>query len=90
METRIKIQNLKCGGCEKTIIKNISEIEGVSAVSVDHQIESVSVQYNSEKTLDEVKLTLNNLGYPEESSSNSLGKKAKSYISCAVGRLKTK
>jgi len=37
MKITLQIQNLKCGGCENTIINNISKLEGVSASSVNQE-----------------------------------------------------
>lgn len=86
MET-IHIQNLKCGGCANTITKNLSEIEGVTNVNVI--VEDSVVQFNpvSSEVTKTVKDTLKKLGYPEDGEVNSLGSKAKSFVSCAVGRI---
>ena len=35
----------------------------------------------------EVKEKLKTLGYPEDGEANSLGSKAKSYVSCAIGKM---
>ena len=35
----------------------------------------------------EVKEKLKTLGYPEDGEVNSLGSKAKSYVSCAIGKM---
>lgn len=87
METTIYVQNLKCGGCANTITKNISQIEGVEKVDVMVDESSVSFIYSNEEVLITVKNTLSRLGYPEDGESNSLGAKAKSYVSCAVGKM---
>lgn len=87
METTIYVQNLKCGGCANTITKNISQIEGVEKVDVMVDESSVSFIYSNEEVLIMVKNTLSKLGYPEDGEANSLGAKAKSYVSCAVGKM---
>ena len=87
METKIIIQNLKCGGCANTVTKNLSQIEGVSNVMVDVEESSVALNFVNEVCLNEVKNTLNRLGYPEIGEENSLSSKAKSYVSCAVGKV---
>lgn len=87
METKIIIQNLKCGGCANTVTKNLSQIEGVSNVMVDVEESSVALNFVNEDCLNEVKSTLNRLGYPEDGEANSLTSKAKSYVSCAVGKV---
>ena len=87
METKIIIQNLKCGGCANTVTKNLMQLDGVSNVMVNVEESSVSFEFDSEANLTEVKNTLNRLGYPEDGEENSLSSKAKSYVSCAVGKV---
>lgn len=87
MNTTIYIQNLKCGGCANTVTKNLSEIEGVSNVLVNVEESSVSFEFSSDEKLENVKNTLNRLGYPEDGEANSITAKAKSYVSCAVGKM---
>ncbi|WP_322550748.1 heavy-metal-associated domain-containing protein [Flavobacterium psychraquaticum] len=87
METTIQIQNLKCGGCANTITKNIVVIEGITNVSVNVEESTVNFNYETEAQLVEVKEKLKTLGYPEDGATNSLGSKAKSYVSCAIGKM---
>ena len=87
MENQIEIQNLKCGGCVKTVTTNIESIDGVHTVSVDKETSIVSVDVDSEEVLNRVKEKLYDLGYPEAGEENSLGRKAKSMVSCAVGKM---
>ena len=87
MKTTLYIQNLKCGGCANTIIKNVSSIDAVTEVSVNVEENSVSFDYPTEEKLIEVKEKLKVLGYTEDGEANSLGSKAKSYVSCAIGKM---
>jgi copper chaperone CopZ len=87
MKTTLYIQNLKCGGCANTITKNVSSIDAVTEVSVTVEENSVSFDYPTEEKLIEVKEKLKVLGYPEDGEANSLGSKAKSYVSCAIGKM---
>ncbi|MFD2909623.1 heavy-metal-associated domain-containing protein [Flavobacterium ardleyense] len=87
MESTIQIQNLKCGGCAATITKNITTIEAVNNVSVNVEESTVTFGYETEAKLAEVKDKLKALGYPEDGEANSLGSKAKSYMSCAIGKM---
>ncbi len=82
----IKIENLKCGGCANTIKKGISSIEGVTDVDVNVETSVVSFTADESK-IEEVKAKLSKLGYPEVGAENNLGHKAKSFVSCAVGRV---
>lgn len=86
--TTITIQNLKCGGCATQIISKLSQIEGISNVSVDELTSTVTFEYETDKGLEEVSNTLTEIGYPQFDESNSLGTKAKSYLNCMVGRVK--
>ena len=87
METTIHIQNLKCGGCANTINKGISSIEAIQNVSVNVDESTVTFSYGTEDQLNEVKNKLKSLGYPEDGEANTLGDKAKSYVSCAIGKM---
>ena len=87
METTIQIQNLKCGGCANTITKNIVVLEGITNVTVNVEESTVTFNYETEAQLVEVKEKLKTLGYPEDGATNSLGSKAKSYVSCAIGKM---
>jgi len=87
MEHTFQIQNLKCGGCAHTIITRLEELEGISNVAVDNDEHTVRFNYAAAKELESVKIALSTLGYPTEGESNPLTKKAKSYVSCAIGQV---
>ncbi len=88
MKTDIQIENLKCGGCAATIKKGISAINGVN--DIDINVEKSIVSITSENVnLDEIKKKLSQLGYPEVGDKNTLVHKAKSFVSCAVGRIES-
>ncbi len=86
MEQVLEIQNLKCGGCAKTIKTELMNIDGVSEVSVDEN--ESRVQFNSnEETIPTVTEKLKQLGYPVSDEENSILRKATSYVSCMRGRV---
>lgn len=87
METTIHIQNLKCGGCANTITKGIATIDSIQNISVNVEESSVTFSYENEGILDEVKSKFKTMGYPEDGEANTLGSKAKSYVSCAIGKM---
>ena len=87
MTATINIQNLKCGGCANTIITKISAIEHVSDVTVNNDTDTVSFNYSTDKDILAAKNKLADIGYPEVGEKNSLTSKAKSFVSCASGRL---
>lgn len=86
MQQEVYIENLKCGGCAATITKGLSNIKGVDEVKVD--VEKSLVSFSSEESLlSEIKEKLSKLGYPEVGDKNTIMHKAKSFVSCAVGRV---
>ena len=87
MNTTIYIQNLKCGGCANTVTKNLTTINDITEVEVNVDESSVTFNYENEDALNRAKETLQKLGYPEDGEANSLTAKAKSYVSCAVGKM---
>ena len=86
MQSVIYIQNLKCGGCAKTITNNLSSLESVENITIDVEKSSISLSHQPE-ILEKIKQTLKNIGYPEQGENNNLLDKAKSYMSCAVGKM---
>jgi copper chaperone len=87
MNTTLAIQNLKCGGCANTIITRLNNIDGIDNVMVNNDTNTVSLNYIDESILNKAMDLLSKLGYPIEGEQNPLIKKAKSYVSCAVGRM---
>ena len=87
MKKTIKIQNLKCGGCAHTITSKLSELNGISEIDVIVEKDEVIFNYNSERSVLEVKQKLKALGYPEVNDENSMVTKAKSFVSYATGKM---
>jgi copper chaperone CopZ len=87
MKATVIIQNLKCDGCINSIQKKLSALHGIDSVSVNLEESKVSFDYENELNLLDAKETLKIMGYPEVGQENSLGRKAKSYVSCAIGRM---
>lgn len=86
MEQKIYIENLKCGGCASTIIKGLNSIKGVENTVVD--VENSMIGFSSEESiLEQVKQKLSKLGYPEVGDKNTVLHKAKSFVSCATGKM---
>jgi copper chaperone len=86
MKTTIVVQNLKCGGCVKTITAKISELENISNVKVD-QAAAVTFRYNEPEDALKVKEKLKMLGYPAVDEKNSLVARTNSFVSCATGKI---
>lgn len=87
MKVSIIIQNLKCGGCAHTITSKLSELDFISDLNVNVDESKVSFNYTNEMDALKVKEKLKALGYPSIDETNSLTTKAKSFVSCATGKL---
>ncbi|NER16853.1 heavy-metal-associated domain-containing protein [Spongiivirga citrea] len=87
MEKTFRIQNLKCGGCETTIIKNMVDIQGVKSVELSVPKNEITIDVDTPLTLEKVRKKLSRLGYPVVGERNNIGKKATSYLSCVIGRI---
>ena len=86
--TTIEILNLKCGGCANSITKGLLTIKGANNVTVDLETSKVSIDTSDESVLEAVKEKLSKMGYPEINDPNTMLHKAKSFVSCASGRIK--
>jgi copper chaperone len=85
----IEIENLKCGGCARSIVKGLAEVPGVSDVEVDHVLQQV--RFSGDPAIRaRVADKLRAMGYPEKGSLHGLQAgvaNAKSFVSCAIGRM---
>jgi copper chaperone len=89
MAYQVKVENIKCGGCASTIRSKLELIDGVSGVDVKVEDGIVSIDA-AEDTREAVTARLYTLGYPESGTAEGIAAakaKAKSFVSCAVGRL---
>ncbi len=87
MSTTIEIVNLKCGGCVNTVKKGVLSIEGINEVEVDLDASKVIIPTSDEKLIEEAKAKLSKMGYPEIGDANTMIHKAKSFVSCATGKM---
>lgn len=89
MSYTVTVENIKCQGCASSIRSKLIEEELALSVDVDTEQGEVHVEGNPEwreKTI----ATLAGMGYPEVGSVEGLKAataKAKSFVSCAVGRI---
>ncbi len=84
MTQSITVENIKCGGCINSIKTALMKIDGVQNVSIDKDTETITIDGMAERSA--LVQALSKLGYPEKGN-NDLLKKAKSYVSCAVGKM---
>ena len=88
-QIQIHVENIKCGGCEKSIVKGLSAIDGLSNIVIDRDLQMVSVTAD-ESQRDAIAAKLKSMGYPEYGSVSGLDaglSNAKSFVSCAIGRV---
>jgi len=85
----IVVDNIKCGGCANSISKHLLDMPDISKVKV--HIEQGIVEIEGENvSRDVAAAALAGMGYPETGSVEGLraaGAKAKSFVSCAIGRI---
>lgn len=87
----IIVENLKCHGCAATITRELQKVKGVNSVNVDVATSQVDIATDGSKgVINACRAKLIRLGYPEAGSKNTTISKAKSYISCAIGRMNEK
>lgn len=85
----ITVENIKCSGCAGTISKKLNAKFNTESVKVNVETGIVSIDIEENKR-DEATKTLLDLGYPETDSVHGLGSvkvKAKSFVSCAIGKM---
>ncbi len=88
-----EVANIRCGGCASTI-RTALDMEGFTSVKVDliSDPRKVTAEIENDERLELFKKVLRDHGYPLAEEENNLietaGLKAKSFVSCAVGKLK--
>ena len=88
-QIQVHVENIKCGGCEKSIVKGLESMGGVSNIVIDREQQLISV--TADESLREPLIAkLKSMGYPEHGSVAGLEAglpNAKSFVSCAIGRM---
>ena len=86
---QIEIDNLKCGGCEKSIVIGLSALPEAADLMVDHEHQMARFT-GSASDRDAVVQRLRSMGYPEKGALAEMETglaNAESFVSCAVGRM---
>jgi copper chaperone len=60
----LSIPNISCGHCVMSIKNELSELDGVTTVVGDPGNKSVTVEFESPATLEQIKETLKEINYP--------------------------
>ena len=62
-KANLKVEGMKCHGCEMRVQNVLLSIEGVKKVSANFEQKSVEVQYEEPASLDEIKEKIDDLGF---------------------------
>lgn len=90
MQQTFEVLNVKCGGCANTLKKSLADDFG--DVNVDLECEPRKITLDIEDSqMEKLKLKLRSLGYPlstdELNTLQTLTTNAKSFVSCAIGKM---
>lgn len=88
MSILLFIENVKCGGCAASIQRSLKADPAVSEVAVDVATGEVKIETSTPENAPIYAEKLAQLGYPQ-SGHNSAMLRARSYVSCAIGKMKT-
>lgn len=83
---KIVVDNLKCSGCSNSIKKALNQIIGVLNVEVIEEADTIFIDHEGQIPRGVFLEKLEKLGYPEAGTTTKF-QTAKSYVSCAIGRL---
>ena len=85
-----EVENVKCGGCANTLKTKLKENFGDIEVDLEVHPRKITLDIE-ENQKEELQKKLRALGYPlstdELSTFENIGTKAKSFVSCAIGKM---
>ena len=90
MKRTLEVENVKCGGCASTLTKALKSDYGEVEVNLEKTPREITLDI-SDDNMENLKLKLRTLGYPlvddELSTFQTINTKAKSFVSCAIGKM---
>ncbi len=90
MKRTLKVNNVKCGGCAGTLTKELLKDFGKVSVNLEIEPREITLEIDDNR-MQELQIKLKSLGYPlttdKLSTFEIVGTTAKSYISCAIGKI---
>jgi len=90
MKQTLEVLNVKCGGCASTLTKGLKEDFGDVEVNLEVMPRQITLDVK-ENQRESLKLKLRKLGYPladdELSGFQKATTTAKSFVSCAIGKM---
>ena len=91
MKKSFKVQNVKCGGCANTIKEALKDEFGEVDVDLMQEPHVITLEIKDEEAEKSFRKKIRSLGYPMENEELGVftkgGLKAKSFISCAIGKI---
>jgi copper chaperone CopZ len=92
MKQTFQIINVKCGGCASTLKEKLFKQFGEIDVNLDVEPREITLHIE-ENQVSDLAIELKKLGYPlvteEMGFVDSTSAKAKSFVSCAIGKMNT-
>jgi len=93
MQQTFEVLNVKCGGCAGTLKSKLAKEFGEVEVDLDVDPRKITLEIEDSQ-MDDLTQALRKLGYPlttdEMGILESTSAKAKSFVSCAVGKMNEK
>jgi len=90
MKKTFEVENVKCGGCANTLKNKLQSAFGDIDVDLDVMPRKITLDVEDTQ-IEDLKTQLRSLGYPlttdELSTFQNVGAKAKSFVSCAIGKM---
>lgn len=94
MKKSFKALNIKCGGCANTVKESLKSQFGDVDVDLTQEPRVVTLEIKDEQAELDFRKKMKSLGYPlddEEMGAFTKGSlKAKSFVSCAIGKINQK
>ncbi len=90
MKQTFQVENVKCGGCASTLKSKLKEPFGEVEVDLEKMPREITLDLDNTQ-VEALRAALRNLGYPMSDEKLNLfdttAAKAKSFVSCAIGRM---
>ena len=90
MKQSFEVLNVKCGGCANTLKTSLAKEFGEIEVDLEVEPRVISLDIEEEE-IPKLRAGLKNLGYPMSDEDlgtfETFSTSAKSYVSCAVGKI---
>jgi copper chaperone CopZ len=90
MEQTFQVQNVKCGGCANTLRKALEDEFGEVRVELRKEPREITLEIEDNQ-IEILREKLKSIGYPladeDLNTLDTISTKAKSFVSCAIGKM---